>query len=296
MHQRGELPDAEAGARGGRHEQHRQLLALLPGAGDDGAVSHRRLRRRLRLDRGHRAGRPGGHHRQQHRREPPGAGDAREAGAQAARPEADRRRSARARDGASAPTSSCAPNPAPTSSGSRPSAAICSTTVWRTPSSSTSGSTAWTSTARASSRSRWSSPHARAACPSRRSKQVAHMIAEARRRLHPVGDGRHAAQRRAPTRPRRSRTCCSSPATTCGPGTGAYPLRGHNNVQGASDHGAMPNVLPGYQIGRRSRRCERASRRRGASRSRPPRDSTTTRWSTRSTRASSRRCTSSARR
>jgi formate dehydrogenase major subunit len=31
------------------------------------------------------------------------------------------------------------------------------------------------------------------------------------------------------------------------PGTGAYPLRGHNNVQGASDSGAMPNNLPGYQ-------------------------------------------------
>jgi formate dehydrogenase major subunit len=31
------------------------------------------------------------------------------------------------------------------------------------------------------------------------------------------------------------------------PGTGAYPLRGHNNVQGASDHGAMPNTFPGYQ-------------------------------------------------
>jgi formate dehydrogenase major subunit len=30
-------------------------------------------------------------------------------------------------------------------------------------------------------------------------------------------------------------------------GTGAYPLRGHNNVQGASDHGAMPGTLPGYQ-------------------------------------------------
>jgi formate dehydrogenase major subunit len=30
-------------------------------------------------------------------------------------------------------------------------------------------------------------------------------------------------------------------------GTGAYPLRGHNNVQGASDNGAMPNNLPGYQ-------------------------------------------------
>ncbi|HTJ31497.1 MAG TPA: formate dehydrogenase subunit alpha [Acidobacteriaceae bacterium] len=31
------------------------------------------------------------------------------------------------------------------------------------------------------------------------------------------------------------------------PGTGAYPLRGHNNVQGASDHGAMPNYYSGYQ-------------------------------------------------
>ncbi len=31
------------------------------------------------------------------------------------------------------------------------------------------------------------------------------------------------------------------------PGAGAYPLRGHNNVQGASDFGAMPNYFPGYQ-------------------------------------------------
>src|SRR5258708_38134113 len=30
-------------------------------------------------------------------------------------------------------------------------------------------------------------------------------------------------------------------------GTGAYPLRGHNNVQGAGDHGAHPDLLPGYQ-------------------------------------------------
>jgi formate dehydrogenase major subunit len=30
-------------------------------------------------------------------------------------------------------------------------------------------------------------------------------------------------------------------------GTGAYPLRGHNNVQGAGDHGAAPEVLSGYQ-------------------------------------------------
>ncbi|TDM03589.1 formate dehydrogenase subunit alpha [Macrococcus hajekii] len=31
------------------------------------------------------------------------------------------------------------------------------------------------------------------------------------------------------------------------PGAGAYPLRGHNNVQGASDMGSMPTHLPGYQ-------------------------------------------------
>jgi formate dehydrogenase major subunit len=30
-------------------------------------------------------------------------------------------------------------------------------------------------------------------------------------------------------------------------GTGAYPLRGHNNVQGAGDSGAAPGTFPGYQ-------------------------------------------------
>src|ERR1700681_3098007 len=30
-------------------------------------------------------------------------------------------------------------------------------------------------------------------------------------------------------------------------GTGAYPLRGHNNVQGAGDSGAAPGTVPGYQ-------------------------------------------------
>jgi formate dehydrogenase major subunit len=30
-------------------------------------------------------------------------------------------------------------------------------------------------------------------------------------------------------------------------GTGAYPLRGHNNVQGAGDSGAAPSTVPGYQ-------------------------------------------------
>ncbi len=31
------------------------------------------------------------------------------------------------------------------------------------------------------------------------------------------------------------------------PGTGAYPLRGHNNVQGACDFGTMPSWFPGYE-------------------------------------------------
>ncbi|KGP71171.1 formate dehydrogenase subunit alpha [Pontibacillus yanchengensis] len=31
-------------------------------------------------------------------------------------------------------------------------------------------------------------------------------------------------------------------------GAGAYPLRGHNNVQGCSDFGSMPNFLPGYEL------------------------------------------------
>ena len=31
------------------------------------------------------------------------------------------------------------------------------------------------------------------------------------------------------------------------PGTGVNPLRGQNNVQGACDMGALPDVYPGYQ-------------------------------------------------
>jgi formate dehydrogenase major subunit len=31
------------------------------------------------------------------------------------------------------------------------------------------------------------------------------------------------------------------------PGAGSYPLRGHNNVQGVTDMGAVPDCLPGYQ-------------------------------------------------
>lgn len=31
------------------------------------------------------------------------------------------------------------------------------------------------------------------------------------------------------------------------PGTGGYPMRGHNNVQGADDFGAMNDIFPGYE-------------------------------------------------
>jgi formate dehydrogenase major subunit len=31
------------------------------------------------------------------------------------------------------------------------------------------------------------------------------------------------------------------------PGAGSYPLRGHNNVQGVSDMGAVPDRVSGYQ-------------------------------------------------
>ena len=52
------------------------------------------------------------------------------------------------------------------------------------------------------------------------------------------------------------------------PGTGLHPLRGQNNVQGASDAGLIPMFYPDYQpvdaAGARG-----ASRRRGAASSTP---------------------------
>jgi formate dehydrogenase major subunit len=79
-------------------------------------------------------------------------------------------------------------------------------------------------------------------------RRTAHMIAEAGRvcALWAMGITQHTAGSD-------SSTAISNLLLVTGnymrPGTGAYPLRGHNNVQGASDHGAMPNLLPGYQSG-----------------------------------------------
>jgi formate dehydrogenase major subunit len=77
-------------------------------------------------------------------------------------------------------------------------------------------------------------------------KQVAHMIAESDSVcvLWAMGVTQH-------TMGSDTSTAISNLLLATGnymrPGTGAYPLRGHNNVQGASDHGAMPNYFPGYQ-------------------------------------------------
>jgi formate dehydrogenase major subunit len=72
------------------------------------------------------------------------------------------------------------------------------------------------------------------------------MIAEAKGSLRSLGDGRYATLMGSDTS-----TAISNMLLATGnymkPGAGAYPLRGHNNVQGASDHGAMPNFFPGYQ-------------------------------------------------
>ena len=77
-------------------------------------------------------------------------------------------------------------------------------------------------------------------------KQVAHTIADAKRVciLWAMGVTQH-------SNGSDTSTAISNLLLVTGnymrPGTGAYPLRGHNNVQGASDHGSMPNFLPGYQ-------------------------------------------------
>ncbi len=42
-----------------------------------------------------------------------------------------------------------------------------------------------------------------------------------------------------------------SPATSASAGAGVNPLRGQNNVQGACDMGALPNVFTGLPEGRR---------------------------------------------
>ncbi|MDT4952926.1 MAG: formate dehydrogenase major subunit, partial [Acidobacteriota bacterium] len=77
-------------------------------------------------------------------------------------------------------------------------------------------------------------------------KRVAHMIAEAERVciLWAMGVTQH-------SQGSDTSTAISNLLLITGnymrPGTGSYPLRGNNTLQGASDNGSMPNNLPGYQ-------------------------------------------------
>ena len=59
-----------------------------------------------------------------------------------------------------------------------------------------------------------------------------------------------------------SRCCWATWAWRCG---GVNPLRGQNNVQGACDMGALPNVYPGLSGGERSRMNRENLKRPGAS-------------------------------
>ena len=130
VEQRGGVPGAEARARRVRDQQRRQLLALLPGPGDQGAVPHRRVRRRLGHDRRHRARRVGADGGLQHPRIPPRAGGQDQAAAQALRPEAHRRGPAGARDGAAGGHLPAPATPAPIWCGCRPCRATSSTRAW----------------------------------------------------------------------------------------------------------------------------------------------------------------------
>ncbi len=57
---------------------------------------------------------------------------------------------------------------------------------------------------------------------------------------------------------------CSITGNVGRPGTGLHPLRGQNNVQGASDAGLIPMFYPDYQLVTRSTTRASCSRRRGA--------------------------------
>ena len=85
------------------------------------------------------------------------------------------------------------------------------------------------------------------ACRSRRCETVAHTIADAKSMciLWAMGVTQH-------TQGSDTSTAISNLLLVTGnymrPGTGAYPLRGHNNVQGASDHGAHAEHAAGLPV------------------------------------------------
>ncbi len=78
-------------------------------------------------------------------------------------------------------------------------------------------------------------------------REIARMLATVKpvhALLHP---GHHRAHLRHEQRACPSPTCRCCWATWAWSAAGVNPLRGQNNVQGACDMGALPNVFPGYQ-------------------------------------------------
>ena len=75
---------------------------------------------------------------------------------------------------------------------------------------------------------------------------AAHMYARGRPRVHLVGPRRD----RAPVRLRGGAAICNLALLTGNvgkPGAALLPLRGQNNVQGSSDHGALPDTYTDYK-------------------------------------------------
>ena len=81
----------------------------------------------------------------------------------------------------------------------------------------------------------------------RSSAEVARAWGEARRRGHLLGHGHLPAHHGHRQRPLPHRACARSPATSAGRARGLHPLRGQNNVQGASDVGLIPMFYPDYK-------------------------------------------------
>ena len=245
MLQRRSLSVPEAGPRRLQQQQRRPLHAALPRVVGGGAV------RRHRHGRGHGAvhggqGRRCHHrHRRQPDREPSGRGDLLQAGGQARR-QADRHGSAR--HGDEAPRDAYAAVQAEQGRGAaerdaqrhrdggalRPAIRAGAHHRFRA---------AQASTSPLSRRRRWS-PNA--ASPPDTIREVARLYARSEASIIFWGMG--ISQSVHGTNNAR---CLIALALTTGqvgrPGTGLHPLRGQNNVQGASDAGLIPMFFPDYQ-------------------------------------------------
>ena len=244
--QRGGLPLPEADPRRLRHQQRRPLHAAVPRLVRRGAVRGHRLGRGLDDLRRHRQRRRRDPHRHEHDREPPGRGDVLQAGA-AARHEADRRRPAPASGSPTTPTSTARSSPAPTS---RSTTAMMHEIIAR-------GLVDREFVARAHDELRRARQDGRSttrpSAPRRSAASTPTRSARSRgcgARPAPASSSGAWASRQHTTGTDNARcliALCSITGNVGRPGTGLHPLRGQNNVQGASDAGLIPMMYPDYQ-------------------------------------------------